>query len=176
MEVIFRPWWMGKSDRDRVIHTPGNVICASTKNEYAPISSRFPGTTTCDHPGSAQSSHEPDIAFSLTTNRPFAHTFMSHTYSSSSSSSNFQLIFNNALRVYQKRTKNDLLAHPLAAQLQACQSPSAILVILQQQVQHLNQSRKSDDRWTKWLDPTVNVLYAFSATLGEGVGLVCLRT
>jgi hypothetical protein len=27
---------------------------------------------------------------------------------------------------------------------------------------------------TKWLNPTVNVLYALSATLGEGVGLVCL--
>ena len=32
------------------------------------------------------------------------------------SSSNFQLIINNALKAYEKRTKNDLLAHPLAAQ------------------------------------------------------------
>jgi len=101
---------------------------------------------------------------------------MAHTYSSSSSSPNFQLIFNNALKVYEKRTKKDLLAHPLAAQLQACESPSSILSILQQQVQDLDQSRNTDDRWTKWLDPTVNVLYAFSATLGEGVGLVRLRT
>jgi hypothetical protein len=29
---------------------------------------------------------------------------------------------------------------------------------------------------TKWLNPTVNVLYSFSATLGGGVGMVCLRT
>jgi hypothetical protein len=27
---------------------------------------------------------------------------------------------------------------------------------------------------TKWLDPTINVLYAFSGTLGAGVSLVCL--
>ena len=101
---------------------------------------------------------------------------MAHTYSSSSSSPNFQLIFNNALKVYEKRTKKDLLAHPLAAQLQACESPSSILSILQQQAQDLDQSRNTDDRWTKWLDPTVNVLYAFSATLGEGVGLVRLMT
>jgi len=109
---------------------------------------------------------------------PLAHTFrvMAHTHSSSSSSSNFQLIFNNALKVYEKRTKKDLLAHPLAAQLQACESPSAILSILQQQVQDIDQSRNSNDGWTKWLNPTVNVLYAFSATLGEGVGLVRLRT
>jgi hypothetical protein len=94
------------------------------------------------------------------------------------SSSNFQLVINNALKAYEKRTKNDLLAHPLAAQLQTCDSPGAILAVLQQQVQELNQSRSTDDRWTKWLDPVVSVLCAFSATLGEGVGLVsprCLR-
>ena len=92
--------------------------------------------------------------------------------SSSSSSSNFQLIINNALDAYKKRTKNDLLAHPLASKLQSCNTPSAILAVLQQQIQGLDQSRSSDDRWTRWLDPTVNVLFALSATLGEGVGLV----
>jgi hypothetical protein len=102
--------------------------------------------------------------------------FMSHTRptasSYSSSSSNFQLIINNALDAYKKRTKNDLLAHPLAAKLQSCNTPSSILAVLQQQIQGLDQSRSSDDRWTRWLDPTVNVLFALSATLGEGVGLV----
>jgi hypothetical protein len=94
--------------------------------------------------------------------------------SSSSSDSNFQLIINNALKAYEKRTKNDLLAHPLAAQIQACDSLSSILTVLQQQIQGLDQSR-SDDRWTKWLDPTVNVLFAFSATLGAGVSPVSTR-
>ena len=98
---------------------------------------------------------------------------MSNTQPTSSSSPNFQLVFNNALKTYEKQTKSDLLAHPLAAQLQACQSPSSILVVLQQHVRGLNPSQIRDDRLTKWLDPTVNVLYAFSATLGEGVGLVC---
>ena len=90
------------------------------------------------------------------------------------SSSNFQLIINNALDAYKKRTKNDLLANPLAAKLQSCNTPSAILEVLQQQIQGLDQSQSSDDRWTRWLNPTVNVLFALSATLGEGVGLVCL--
>ena len=97
---------------------------------------------------------------------------MSHAHSSSASSSNFQLIFNNALKAYEKRTKYDLLAHPLAAQLQACDSPGAVLAVIHQQVQGLHQSQRADERLTKWLNPTVNVLYAFSATLGEGVGLV----
>ena len=98
---------------------------------------------------------------------------MSHL--AAASSSNFQLIINNALEAYKKHTKDDLLAHPLASQLQACDSPEAILAVLQQQIQGIDQSW-SDDRWTKWLDPTINVLFAFSSTLSTGVGLVCLRT
>ena len=107
---------------------------------------------------------------------------MSHTSAGPSSESlrspcpNFQHIFDNALRAYKSQTKNDLLSHPLAAQLQACQSPNSILVVLQQQVQELNQSQISDHRLTKWLDPTINVLYAFSETIGEGVSLVRLMT
>ena len=115
------------------------------------------------------------------TNKLLALTLMSHvrptaaSSSSSSSSSNFQEIINNALNKYRNLTKKDLLAHPLAAQLEFCDSPSAILVVLQEQVQGLDQSRSTDERWTKWLGPTVNVLYAFSSVLGSGVSLVCLR-
>ncbi|KAH9162802.1 hypothetical protein EDB89DRAFT_1913050 [Lactarius sanguifluus] len=36
----------------------------------------------------------------------------------------------------------------------------------------LNQSQSNDERLTKWLTPTVNVLNALSSTLGEGVGTV----
>ena len=97
---------------------------------------------------------------------------MSDSHLAAASSSNFQLIVNDALAAYEKRTKKDLLTHPLASQLEACNSPSAVLAVLQQQVQGLDQSRNSDDRWTKWLGPTVNILCTLSDTLGEGVGLV----
>ena len=100
---------------------------------------------------------------------------MSHSQTTAASSSNFQLIINNALDAYKKRTKNDLLSHPLSPQLEACDSPDAIIAVLQQQIQGIGQSR-SDDRWTKWLAPTVNVLFAFSSTLSAGIGLVCSRT
>ena len=99
---------------------------------------------------------------------------MSHAHLVPASSSNFRLIFHNALKVYEKHTKKDILAHPLATQLQECDSPTAILTVLQQQVQELDQSRSSNEALSKWLDPTVNVLYALSGTLGEGVGLVRL--
>jgi hypothetical protein len=77
------------------------------------------------------------------------------------------------LKAYERRTKKDLLAHPLAAQLQDCDSHSTILIVLQQQVQELNQSQSSDERLTKWLHPTVKVLYTLSGTLGASVSLVC---
>ncbi len=97
-------------------------------------------------------------------------------HTSAALSSSFQLIINNALEAYEKRTKKNLLTHPLAEQLQACDSPSAILCVLRQQVQEINQSQTGDERLTKWLDPTVNVLYALSAMLGEGIGLVGFET
>jgi len=97
---------------------------------------------------------------------------MSHIQPTSTPS-NFQLIFDNALKAYEKRTKNDLLTHPLADRLKDCDSASTILTVLQEQVQELNDSQRNN---TKWLDPTVNVLHAFSETLGEGVGSVCFRT
>lgn len=87
-------------------------------------------------------------------------------------STRFQIIFNDALEEYKKRTKNDLTAHPLATQLQLCDCPSAVLTVLQDQVGEPQQSRSNDERLTKWLGPTVNILFALSATLGEGVGLV----
>jgi hypothetical protein len=95
-----------------------------------------------------------------------------------STSSNFQPSFDNALKAYKKRTKKDLLTHPLADRLKACDSTSSIITVLQEQVLELNDSQRSDERLTKWLDPAVKVLHAFSETLGEGVrvGSVCFRT
>ena len=93
----------------------------------------------------------------------------------SSSSSSFQPVFNAALEAYEKKTKCKLLSHPLAAQLQSCNSPIAILSVLQDLIQQFDSRRSSDERLTNWLNPTVNVLYAFSDIIGQGVGLVSLH-
>ena len=91
-------------------------------------------------------------------------------------------MFDNALKVYKERTREDLLTHPLAHRLEFCDSASSVLGVLQEQVQELNQSQRRNETWTRWLDPTVNVLHAFSETLGRGVTLVrlssspCLRS
>jgi hypothetical protein len=107
----------------------------------------------------------------------FAST-MSQVPSTSTSPTNFETIFSTALKAYKKQTKKDIASHPLATELKSCDSSSAIIAILRTQVQNFDRSQGADDseKWTKWLDPTVNVLFAFSATLGNSVGVVSPAT
>ena len=42
-------------------------------------------------------------------------------------------------------------------------------------IQQFDRRRSSDARLTNWLNPTVNVLHAFSDIIGQGVGLVSLH-
>ena len=107
--------------------------------------------------------------------RPPLPSSSSHTPITTESSSNFKNIFEKALKEYNKKTKQNLIAHPLSTQLQGCDSPAAILNILQDQVDQFNQSRSADERLQKWLSPTINVLYAFSETLGGGIGVVNVK-
>ena len=142
------------------------MCCAAMSRTRGPVALRPPDIPLCSPTTVWRSHNHPLLALAS----------MSHTHptAASSSSPNFQLILNNALDTYKKRTGNDLLAHPLTAQLQTCSSPTSIIAVLQQQVQGLDQSLNTNERWTRWLDPTVNVLYAFSNTLGAGVSLVCI--
>jgi hypothetical protein len=97
---------------------------------------------------------------------------MSSDLQAISSTPSFQLLFNEALKEYRKKTGKDITAHPLAEEIKSCDSPDAILAVLQGKANELNQSQSSDERLTGWLTPTVNVLNALSATLGQGVGTV----
>src|SRR6201996_3437061 len=90
----------------------------------------------------------------------------------SSPTPGFKPIFEKALEEHKKKTGNDLTTHPLAAQIQGCDSPGAILTVLEGKANELNQSRSSDERLTKWLNPTVNILNALSVTLGQGIATV----
>jgi len=91
---------------------------------------------------------------------------------STSSGPNFHSIFTSAFRAYKKKTGKDITSHPLAAELEKCHSPDAILTVLRAKTPALDQSQSSDERFEKWLIPTINVLHSFSSALGEGVGLV----
>ena len=102
---------------------------------------------------------------------------MSQTPTPAISTSNYQVILDNALNAYKKKTKKDLRSHPLLPKLQSCNSPNAVLVVLQEQIPVFDQSHgtsSTSDRLTKWLNPTVNVLYAFSKAIGASIGLVSI--
>jgi hypothetical protein len=99
---------------------------------------------------------------------------MSNLPSPSTSRENLDSIFNAALRTYKKKTGKDITSHPLATELQSCDSPDAILAILREQIPVPDQSQNCSETFAKSLIPTVNVLYTLSDTLGEGIGLVII--
>ena len=99
---------------------------------------------------------------------------MSSTPSPSTSRSNLDSIFNAALQEYKKKTGKDITSHPLATELQPCQSPDTVLAVLRGQIPSFDQSQRGEEGFAKCLTPIINVLYAFTATLGDGVGLVII--
>ena len=101
---------------------------------------------------------------------------MSTGPSTSAPHPNFVSAFDAALETYKRRTKKDLESHPLLPYLELCDSPEAVLTVLRDQVPGFNVSQNGDDRLTKWVTPTVNVLYAFSDTIGQDIGLVSIKT
>lgn len=93
------------------------------------------------------------------------------------SSSDGEVIFDNALKAYKKKTGQDLALDPLLRRFETCDSPDSVLALLRQQIPGFGQSRagSSDQRLTKWVNPTVNVLYTFAGTIGGAVSLVSLN-
>jgi hypothetical protein len=97
---------------------------------------------------------------------------MSSTSSPSTSRSNFDSIFDAALRAYKKKTGKDITSHPLATEIQSCGSPDSVLAVLRRQIPSADQCQSGEEGFAKCLTPIINVLYTFTATLGGGVGLV----
>ena len=91
-----------------------------------------------------------------------------------SSSSSFEVLFNTALREYERQTGTSLVDHPFAEQLEKCDSANSIATILQEQSQSFREFRGGDGKLMKSLVCSVDVLYTMSTStvLGEGVGLV----
>ena len=87
----------------------------------------------------------------------------------------YQTIFDSALNSYEKKTGKALSSNQLRHKLEMCHSPNDIVITLGEQIPGFHQSRSSDEPLTKWLDPTVDVINAFSATISRAVGLVGLK-
>jgi hypothetical protein len=90
----------------------------------------------------------------------------------SRSNDNFLAIFQAALTEYETVTGKSLHGHPFSTQLETCDNPQAVLNVLRTQAEAFSKFRNSNERLMAWLDPTVHILFTFSTTLGEGIGLV----
>jgi hypothetical protein len=90
----------------------------------------------------------------------------------SSSSSNFQSIFDTALSEYAKQTSIDLPTHPFAQSLQSCDSPERILDLLADKANNFQAYRDGNRKLINCLKPVVQVLHTVSAILGEASTMV----
>jgi hypothetical protein len=95
---------------------------------------------------------------------------MSHI-SSSFTSESFQLLFNAALQDYANQTGTKLYDHPIASQLEKCDSIDSIMSILQDHSRKFREFRGEDTKIVKSLKGAVGTLYALS-TSAAGIGLV----
>ena len=93
---------------------------------------------------------------------------------SQSSSSTFQALFNAALQDYKDKTGRTLIDHPIAKQLEACESVDSIIVIFQEQAQSFHEFRENDGRLMRALNSSVDVLCSpsISSALSETIGLI----
>jgi hypothetical protein len=96
----------------------------------------------------------------------------SSSQTAGSSADNFTAILNAASTEYHRITKKRLDTHPFAALLDTCNTPEAILNVFRTQAQGFSKFREGDQKLMAWLDPIVHILFVFSGTLGEGIGLV----
>jgi hypothetical protein len=91
-------------------------------------------------------------------------------------SSSFQALFESALQDYETQTGISLANHPLAQQLQNCQSVESVTALLQEQAHAFSKFRESDKIF-KSLKGVVSALSKVSATaaLGHAIGMVSPR-
>jgi hypothetical protein len=90
-----------------------------------------------------------------------------------SRSSHLRVLFEAALHDYQKQTGISLAEHPLAEQLQNCDTVESITAVLCEQIQAFREFQ-GNDKVLKPLKKAVSVLYKLSATanFGQDIGLV----
>jgi hypothetical protein len=90
-----------------------------------------------------------------------------------SGSTRFRELFESALQAYEKKAGVTLAEHPLAIQLQTCESVESITTVLQGQAQLFSEYR-GRDKVMKSIKNTVSIMSRLSATasLAVDIGLV----
>jgi len=92
-----------------------------------------------------------------------------------SESSVFESIFQSALEEYEIQAEINLVRHPLAAQLEHCNTVESITELLRGQAQAFHELQGGDNKVMALLQQTVQVLHRLSATVivVESLDLVC---
>ncbi len=89
--------------------------------------------------------------------------------------SNLELIF-DALDKYAEQTGVSLKDNPFAEHVFRCDSPDAVLQLLQENVKKFKDYRDKNSKFIDCLNPVVKFVHAFSGVLGEAAGLVSRET
>ena len=89
----------------------------------------------------------------------------------------FRKLLDAALQDYKDKTGNSLADHPIAKQLETCESVNSITSILEEQAQNFREFRDNDGNLMKAINSSVDVLCASSISfaLNEAIGLVVRR-
>ena len=85
--------------------------------------------------------------------------------------SNFQSIL-DALDKYAEQTGINLQEIPFADKIKGCDSPEAVLLLLQENMKDFKDYRDQNRKFIDCLSPVVQFVHAFSKILGEATGLV----
>jgi hypothetical protein len=85
--------------------------------------------------------------------------------------SNFQSIL-DAVDKYAEQTGINLKENPFADKVKGCDSPDAVLLLLQENVKAFKDYRDQNRKFIDCLSPVVQFVHAFSGILGEAAGLV----
>ena len=118
--------------------------------------------------------HPPVVVLPLTA-PPCLAIFLPFSMSQPSSlSSTLRILFDTALQDYKDKTGNALTDHPIAKQLEACESVNSITAILQEQARTFHEFRENDGKLMKALNSSVDVLCApsISSALNVAIGIV----
>jgi hypothetical protein len=95
--------------------------------------------------------------------------------SDQSGQAHFQVLFEAALQDYEEQTGIVLATHPLAEQLQNCDTVESVTAVLREQTQGFSEFR-GRDKIMKLLKKAVSVLHKLPAAAGlvQAIGLVRL--
>ena len=89
----------------------------------------------------------------------------------SSAMSNFQSII-DAVDKYAEQTGINLKENPFADKVKSCDSPGAVLLLLQENLKAFKDYRDQNRKIIECISPVVQFVHAFSGILGEAAGLV----